>query len=334
MITDPVTGFEYPQAWVERCRTPDLLEEVGRGLAVLTSSGTVLRRGYTTGTTAAAAAKAAVLSLGGTVQRVSLTLPCGIVVEVPVTADSGFASCAKMAGDHEHDVTGGVEILAQASPQTAMSLLCGAGIGRFVRNTRRHRSGDPALSPTARGSILQAMQEAVDIAGLPGVEVILSIPEGRALAERTLNARVGIEGGISILGTTGLVEPWDVHLRDTVQERLAGAEHPVLTTGRLGLRFARLYFPEREVILVGSGVREALAHARGFPILCGLPGLILRAIDPHFLDGTGYVTIEEFSSSPDFYAAMRKALDSFKHEMPPVRVVLFSRDGSILGDSG
>jgi cobalt-precorrin-5B (C1)-methyltransferase len=334
MIRDPVSGFVYPQAWVERCRTPDLLDAVGQGLAVLTASGKVLRRGYTTGTTAAGAAKAAVLSLQDSVRDVSLTLPCGIEVTVPVTAEGGFASCVKDAGDHEHDVTEGVEILAQASPREKISLVCGPGIGRFVRDTPRYHKGDPALSVPARESVLRGIQEAVDLTGLMGAEIVLSIPEGSALARHTLNARMGIEGGISILGTTGLVEPWDVHLRDTVQKRLADAENPVLTTGRLGLRYARLFYPDREVILVGSNIQEALAQAKGSLILCGLPGLILRAIDPHLLDGTGYATIEEFSSSPDFYPIMQKALDTFKRARPRVRVVLFTRDGSILGDSG
>ncbi|MDD1677700.1 MAG: cobalt-precorrin-5B (C(1))-methyltransferase [Methanomicrobiales archaeon] len=333
-MRDPVTGFIYPEAWVERCRTPEQLEEVARGFAVLTASGKVLRRGFTTGTTAAAAAKAAVLSLGKAVREVSLTLPCGIEAILPVTAEGGFASCVKDGGDHEIDVTAGVEILAQVSVREGITLVAGTGIGRYARGTPRFRIGDPAISVVARESILKAIKEAVDLAGLPGIEVVLSIPEGPALAAHTLNARVGIGGGISILGTTGLVEPWDVHLRDSVYERLATIEHPVLTTGRLGLRYAKLFFPDQEVILVGSGIREALMHAHGSPILCGLPGLILRAIDPHILEGTGYATIEEFGSSPDFYPAMRKALESFKREMPGVRVVLFSRDGAIVGDSG
>jgi cobalt-precorrin-5B (C1)-methyltransferase len=268
------------------------------------------------------------------VREVILTLPCGIEVTLPVTAEDGIASCIKDAGDHERDVTAGVEILAKASVGEGIALEYGGGIGRFVRDTPRFHIGEPAVSKTAHASILQAIREAVDLLGLPGITVVLSIPEGPALAARTLNIRVGIEGGISLLGTTGLVEPWDVHLRETVHERLSVAKDAVLTTGRLGLRYARLFFPDREVILVGSGIREALAQVRGSPILCGLPGLILRAINPHILEGTGYATIEEYTTSPDFYPALQSALESFKQAMPHVRVVLFSRDGSILGDSG
>jgi cobalt-precorrin-5B (C1)-methyltransferase len=85
-MRDPVTGFDYPEAWVKKCSSPDLLRLAEEGLAVLTSSGTVIRRGYTTGTTAAAACKAAILSLSGVVTSVPVHIPCGLVVSVTVFA--------------------------------------------------------------------------------------------------------------------------------------------------------------------------------------------------------------------------------------------------------
>src|SRR5512136_582063 len=96
-MMDPVTGFEYPEAWVRACRDPGLLPEVERGLALLTADGTVLRRGFTTGTTAAAACKAAILSLGGEreVKGVFLVLPCMIRVEVPARGRGGEGRCVK-----------------------------------------------------------------------------------------------------------------------------------------------------------------------------------------------------------------------------------------------
>ena len=83
-LKDPVSGFEYPREWVTGCRKPEFLGLVASGLAILTSDGTILMRGYTTGTTAAAACKAAVLSLQSPVTSVPVTTPCGIVVDVPV----------------------------------------------------------------------------------------------------------------------------------------------------------------------------------------------------------------------------------------------------------
>ena len=113
-------------------------------------------------------------------------------------------------------------------------------------------------------------------------------PTGATIAQKTLNPRMGVDGGISVLGTTGLVEPWDDHLTESTMERIAAADRPVLTTGRVGLRFSRLLFPDREVILIGGKLKDALDAARGDVILCGLPALILRHINPQILDGTGY----------------------------------------------
>jgi cobalt-precorrin-5B (C1)-methyltransferase len=165
------------------------------------------------------------------------------------------------------------------------------------------------------------------------VQVELSIPEGLAIARKTLNSRVGVEGGISVLGTTGLVEPWDDHLEETVQERVSSTRNAVLTTGRIGLRYARLMFPDHEVVLVGGKIGEALDAAKGGVILFGLPALILHYINPHILEGTGYATVEEFSGSPAFLPAMRSSLAAFKKEYPHIRVVLVNREGAILGKS-
>ncbi len=169
--------------------------------------------------------------------------------------------------------------------------------------------------------------------GLSGVQVRLRIPRGSVIAKKTLNPRVGVTGGISILGTTGLVEPWDDHLGESFRERLAGTHRAVLTTGRIGLRFARLMYPDREIVLVGNRIHEALDAAKGEVILFGLPGLILRFIDPDILDGAGYDTIEEFAETPGFFPVMKSTLAGFAREYPHVRVVLVNRDGTIIGES-
>ena len=135
-MRDPVTGFDYPEAWVKKCSSPDLLHLAEEGLAVLTSSGTVIRRGYTTGTTAAAACKAAILSLSGVVTSVPVHLPCGLEVSVPVFGLAGNASCKKFAGDYPDDVTAGCEFIAEATPlPEGIRFVPGEGIGRFSRDT-------------------------------------------------------------------------------------------------------------------------------------------------------------------------------------------------------
>ena len=333
-MRDPVSGFDYPEVWIQKCPSPDLLRLVEEGLAVLTSSGTVLRRGYTTGTTAAAACKAAILSLYGEVTAVRVRIPCGLIVSVPVAVTEGKASCRKFGGDYPGDVTAGCEFVAEALPRKqGICFLPGTGIGRYSRDTPRFRKGNPAITPAPLACILTSIEEATGQMGLSGVQVRLRIPRGSVIAKKTLNPRVGVTGGISILGTTGLVEPWDDHLGESFRERLAGTHRAVLATGRIGLRFARLMYPDREIVLVGNRIHEALKAANGEVILFGLPGLILRFMDQNILEGTGYDTIEEFAETPGFFPVMKSTLAEFVREWPGVRVVLVNRDGTIIGES-
>ncbi|MEI7856149.1 MAG: cobalt-precorrin-5B (C(1))-methyltransferase [Methanomicrobiales archaeon] len=334
-MRDPVTGFEYPGLWVERCTVPADLLLAEQGLGVLTSSGTILKRGFTTGTTASTACKAAVLSLAGkTISSVSLLIPCGLTVVVTVEARNGKSQCRKYAGDYPSDVTAGIVMCASATAiPEGFGIEYGEGIGRFVRDTPRYRKGEPAISSPSRDCILQSIKEAMDETGLSGVLVKLHIPHGAEIAKKTLNSRVGVLGGISILGTTGLVEPWDDHLEESVCGQVATAKNPVITTGRIGLRYARLLYPNHDVILVGGKIGEALDAATGDVILCGLPALILRYINPQILDGTGFATVEEFAASPLFRPVMHETLAGFKKIRPSVQVVLVDRNGAVRGES-
>ena len=333
-MKDPVTGFDYPDEWVKKCSSPELLRLAEEGLGVLTSTGTVIRRGYTTGTTAAAACKAAILSLSGVVTSVPVHLPCGLVVSVPVFGLAGNASCKKYAGDYHDDVTAGCEFIAEASPlPEGIRFVPGEGIGRFSRDTPRFRKGEPAISPAPLECILISIQEAIDQLGLPGVRVKLQIPLGGEIAKKTLNPRVGVEGGLSVLGTTGLVEPWDDHLEESMRERISTSRNTVLTTGRIGIRYARLLYPDHDIILVGGKIGEALDAAKGEVTLFGLPGLILRYINPHILEGSGFSTVEEYAASPVFPRTMNKNLREFQKVYPRVRVVIVNRDGVIIGES-
>jgi cobalt-precorrin-5B (C1)-methyltransferase len=268
------------------------------------------------------------------VSQVTIHLPCGLVAGVPVTASTGHASCRKYAGDYPSDVTAGIEVVADAVPAPdGITLVPGPGIGRFVRDTPRYKKGAPAISDAPLSCILASMQEALDDTGLSGATVTLSIPLGAGVAQKTLNPRIGIEGGISVLGSTGLVEPWDDHLEESVQVRIAGAKKVVLTTGRVGLRYSRLLFPDHEVVLAGGRIKEALSAAAGDVILCGLPALILKYIEPHILDGTGYATVEELSASPAFLPVAAPVLADYKKEHPEVKVVLVNREGKIIAES-
>lgn len=328
-MKDPVTGFLYPDEWIRLCRSPADCREIEAGRAVLCSDGTVLRRGYSTGTTASAACKAALLSLLEPVDMVEIRTNCGVVLSIPVRAVEGTASCAKFAGDYPGDATAGIEILATAvsSIRPGARIRPGDGIGRFARDTPRHRAGSHAISRDAMRSIDRALKEGLLLSGISGADIGLSVPGGETVARKTLNARIGIEGGISILGTTGLVEPWDDHLTGSMLERVRGASRVVITTGRIGLRYARLLFPDHEVVLAGARIGEALSCAPGEVILFGLPGLILRYINPGLLDKTAYATFEELALSPEFETLVGPSVETFVRDHPSVKVVLIDRNG-------
>jgi cobalt-precorrin-5B (C1)-methyltransferase len=333
-MRDPVTGFDYPEAWVLKCRSPDRLEKAASGLAVLTASGTVLLRGFTTGTTAAAACKAAILSLSAKITSVRISTPCGLVLDVPVSAAGGRAECRKFAGDYPGDITSGLLFVATASVQeSGIEVIPGTGIGRYARDTPRFKKGTPAITPAPLACILRSMEEAMEETGVSGATVTLSVPDGEKVAAKTLNSRVGVEGGISVLGTTGLVEPWDDHLTASALDRIARSPRVVLTTGRIGLRYARLRYPDHDVVLVGSKIGDALAAAEKEVILFGLPALVLKYINPVILAGTGFSTIEELSATEQFHPLLQETLVSFAKRQPSVRVVIINRDGQVVGES-
>lgn len=330
-MIDPVSGFSYPDEWIRHARERGDITPVEEGRAVLTSSGAILRRGITTGATAAAAAKAAVLSLSQSVSGVEILLPCGIRVRVDAAGERGEGSAVKDPGDYPEDRTAGLLFRAVAHPGEGITLHAGTGIGRFSRETPRYQKGEPAISPPAGECILNAITEAVRETGLTGTHVTLTVIGGEEAGADTLNPKVGVLGGISLLGTTGFVEPWDDHLESTMQERVRAADRLVITTGRIGLRISRLRFPDHDVVLAGSKIKEALSAAHGEVILCGLPGLVLKYLRPDILSGTEFQTVEEYVATPEGITAMKEILEESVPE--GVRVVIIGRDGSIIGDS-
>ena len=334
-MIDPVTGFAYPESWTAKCRDADALAIAKSGFGVLTSTGIVLRRGFTTGSTAAAACYAAVASLSAPVETAPILLPCGILAEIPAVGKDGEGSARKYSGDYPHDITAGILICAKASPAECVSLETGEGIGRFVRDTPRYAKGAAAVSPPAKKEILNAISSACRAAGLSGAAVLLTIPDGRRIGAMTLNPKVGIEGGISVVGTTGFVEPWDDHLSETVSERIAGAKNVVITTGRIGLRYSRLLFPEYEVVLAGAKIAQSLSAAAQceHAVICGLPALILRFFNPDVAISRGFPTVEELLAGPDGESVLVEELNAAKQKYPWLRIVIVDRDGRILGDT-
>jgi len=331
--TDPVTGFAIPDSWILLCPDPRAKEKIGSGRWTILSSGQLIRRGLTTGTTAAAACKGAVLSLKGPIDCLDILTPAGISVRLPVVAKNGFCLAVKDGGDHQFDVTAGLEIAAQARPGDETALIPGKGIGRITARGLCDEVGRPAISPSASKQIMSAICEALKETGLAGATVELSVPRGEEVAEKTLNPRLGIARGISILGSTGFVEPWNDHFTEDRAQEIRNAPKVVVTTGRTGLRFSRMLFPHHKAVLMGSRL-DSLAFERGQEsILCGLPALILKWAWPGILEGTSYGTVAEMVEKQPRHENIAKALQIAAGRLPKTRIVLLRKDGSILAEA-
>jgi cobalt-precorrin-5B (C1)-methyltransferase len=212
----------------------------------------LLRRGQTTGTCAAAAAKAAATwALNGQAPRtVSIPLPAGPRLTLDVIAvdeSTATATCAvrKDAGD-DPDITDGVLVYATVRQVAAgFTIDGGVGIGRVTRPGLDQPVGAAAINSVPRHMIAAAVAEAAVTAGYDGGwEVVIAIPGGEALAARTFNPRLGVVGGLSVLGTTGIVEPMShAALTETVRREIAvlaaeGRRALLLTLGNFALAFA------------------------------------------------------------------------------------------------
>src|SRR5271163_984451 len=177
-----------------------------------------LRRGWTTGACAAAAARAAFTALlsGRFPDPVSIRLPRGPAASFPLAvAELGEgrarAGIVKDAGD-DPDVTHGALIIAdiaRAIPGSGVGFAAGEGVGTVTRAGLPLAVGEPAINPAPRTMIRAALRDETAENGLPppDVTITISIPGGERLAGKTMNASLGIVGGLSILGTTGIVIP-------------------------------------------------------------------------------------------------------------------------------
>src|SRR5438067_2799015 len=178
-----------------------------------------LRRGWTTGACAAAAARAAFAALltGRFPDPVSIRLPRGQKPSFPLALADVGEGCAragivKDAGD-DPDVTHGATVIAAvawAATGTGIGFRAGEGVGTVTRAGLPLAVGEPAINPAPRAMIAEALLDLAEANGAPppDLTVTLAIPGGERLAEKTMNQRLGILGGLSLLGTTGVVVPY------------------------------------------------------------------------------------------------------------------------------
>ena len=239
-----------------------------------------LRSGYTTSACAAAAAAAAARALAGgrPVQTITIDLPgeqgvCFAVCRCEIAADAVTCGVIKDAGD-DPDITHGAEIRATVrwSTKQGVQLFGGKGVGTVTKPGLPLPIGEPAINPGPRRIIERAVRaELADILDNTGVSVTISVPTGRALAAKTLNPRLGIVGGISILGTSGIVRPYSNEAyRASIHVELKvaaanGLRSTVLTTGRRSEEYAMRALPdlpEMAFVQVGDHMDHALRQAR------------------------------------------------------------------------
>ncbi|MCQ8277083.1 cobalt-precorrin-5B (C(1))-methyltransferase [Acetobacteraceae bacterium KSS8] len=241
-----------------------------------------LRRGWTTGSCAAAAAKAAWTALcgGGFPDPVEIGLPGGgraafALAESALQGDRASAGVVKDAGD-DPDVTHGAlirAVLRRLPPGSGLVFRAGEGVGTITRPGLPLPPGEPAINPVPRRMIAAALAEVA-----PGVavdaEITVSVPGGALLAQRTLNGRLGIVGGLSILGTTGIVVPFscaawiDTIRRGIDVARAMGIAHVAGATGNTSERAIQALhgLPEVALIEMGDFAGGMLKYLRDHPV--------------------------------------------------------------------
>jgi cobalt-precorrin-5B (C1)-methyltransferase len=243
-----------------------------------------LRRGWTTGACATAAAKAALQALltGAFPDPVEIALPRGgrtafALAEGALDPEGGAsAGVVKDAGD-DPDVTHGALIrvrVRRLPPGAGLQFRAGPGVGTVTRPGLAIPPGEPAINPTPRRMIHDALTELIGTDAPLDVEVEISIPGGEQLAERTLNGRLGVVGGLSILGTTGVVIPYScsawihsIH-RGVDVARASGLTQVAGATGRTSEQaVAALHaLPETALLEMGDFVGGMLKYLRTHPV--------------------------------------------------------------------
>ena len=254
-----------------------------------------LHSGLTTGTCATAAAVAATMMLQGdsVTSEVPVILPNGETIHVPVGYGEGYAYCIKEAGD-DPDVTNGITIECRPSPSLpvregvvsvesgglTVCVSAGVGIGRFTLPGFDYPPGEPAINKGPRNMLTGNLRLLLDSMPLShregiGVGLVLSIPQGAEIARRTFNPRLGIEGGISIIGVSGIVKPFSEEaFIDSIRKcmtvaKASGSERVVINSGGKSERFVKALYPDlpsQAFVEYGNYIGETLkiAHEQDF----------------------------------------------------------------------
>ena len=247
-----------------------------------------LREGFTTGSCAAAAALASCLWQrdGACPERVGIVVPAGKTFAPEIIAHGGYVCGVIKDGGDDPDITTGSEVRARVrlmESDGGIRFLAGDGVGTITLPGMKLPVGEAAINPVPRRMIEQAVRQ---VFPARAAEVTVSIPGGEELAKRTFNPRLGVVGGLSVLGTTGVVHPMSEEaLKETIRLELSvrksqGAEEIGLVFGSQGERAANALFPCMQAVQMSNFVGFALDSAAelGFlrVILLGQPGKLVK----------------------------------------------------------
>jgi cobalt-precorrin-5B (C1)-methyltransferase len=258
------------------------------------TGGKKLRCGYTTGSCSAGAAKAATMILfkeAETLSEIEIASPKGINIEMPIekiVKNTDYVECTilKYSGD-DPDATSGIEIKAtvkrikyqetkkkinefgdftddfnELEGVERVVLKGGVGVGTVTKEGLFVAKGEPAINPVPRKMIKEEVMKVLPLG--ERVEVTISVPQGIEIAKKTFNQRLGIEGGISILGTTGIVYPMSeeslkASIKIEITQKALNNERLVLTFGSLGDNYCKeLGFKEEEIVICSNFIGFAL----------------------------------------------------------------------------
>ena len=236
-----------------------------------------LHSGLTTGTCATAAAIAATIrqKTGETPTSVPVILPNGETIDVEVTYGDGYTSVFKESGD-DPDVTNGIEIRASVKSSDHFEILGGEAVGRFTVPGFDFPPGEAAINKAPR----QMMRDNIN----GNVSITISVPQGAEIARRTFNPRLGIEGGISIIGVSGIVKPFSeeafvASIRKCMQvAKASGSDRVVINSGGKSERFVKAQYtdlPQQAFVEYGNYIGDTLTIANELDIKNVTMGVML-----------------------------------------------------------
>ncbi len=285
--------------------------------------GKALREGFSTGSCAAAAAKAAAAAVvtGRPQTEVEIDLPIGRRVSFAVnhcSLENGLARCSiiKDAGD-DPDCTHGAEIFAEVRlrPEPGVTIDGGEGVARVTRAGLGIEIGLASITRVPLKMITESVTEALTVAGRArGAEVLIAVPRGLEMAKKTLNHRLGLIGGISILGTSGIVKPYStaaykVSIVNSIDVAVAaGLTEVVITTGGKSEEYAQRVWalPEMAFAQMGDWVGFTLTYCKKKQLkkvnIAGMIGKLSKVAEGEFytharqstvnLDGLAAIAVE------------------------------------------